>query len=264
MSKEINESFLLDTLVFLGDSSQKMVVVGGWCPYLYAKYFWKVILRHLPRTTDIDLGVNETGSKKFTPTVYERLLKAGYAAERIYNDEPMPIEFTRKEGRIEIKVEFITSFDVSDDTLQRFLGSQLACHRIEGFDILLRSTPISLTIPYKNKTINFNILSPEIYFFHKGITFPARAEEEKRNKDLQYIYFILRSCPKKDEFLKEILKLKEHEYFHIFRDNILTYLKDETCPGYPKLAEMLGMGYKAGYKEIRTVFQPLIKILLQK
>jgi len=264
LSKEINESILLDVLASLEESAQKMVVVGGWCPYLYAKYLWKIILQYLPRTTDIDLGVHETGSKRFSPTVYERFLKAGYAAERIYDDEPLPIEFVRKEGRIEVKIEFITSFEVSDDTLQRFLGSEIACHRIEGFDILLRSSPITLAVPYKNRKLEFKTLSPEIYFFHKGITFPSRSGEEKRNKDMQYIYFILRSCPKKGEFLEEILKLKKHEYFPVFRDNILTYMGDVSCPGYPKLGQMLGMGYEQSYKEIETVFRPLIAILKKK
>jgi hypothetical protein len=261
LSKEIDESVLLNALASLGESRQKMVVVGGWCPYLYAKYLWKIPMQYLPRTTDIDIGVHETGSIRFSPTVYERMVKAGYIAERIYEDEPLPIEFIHKDGRIEVKVEFITSFEVSDDTLQRFLGSEMACHRIEGFDILLRTRPISLEVPYRKQTVKFNLLSPEIYFFHKGITFTGRASEEKRNKDMQYLYFMLKSCPKKQDFLNEVFKLKDHEYFHVFKDNILTYLGDVSCPGYPALAGMIGIGFGPGYKEIEAVFRPLVEIL---
>ena len=62
MSKQIDESVLFEALISLGESAQKVVLVGGWCPYLYAKYLWKIPMQYLPRTTDIDIGVHETGS----------------------------------------------------------------------------------------------------------------------------------------------------------------------------------------------------------
>ena len=59
------EKGLFDTLTVLKEVLPEMVVVGGWCPYLYARYLWKKPIPDIPSTTDIDLGVLETGSKRF-------------------------------------------------------------------------------------------------------------------------------------------------------------------------------------------------------
>ena len=56
------EKGFLDTLLAIEDSLDKIIIVGGWCPYLYAKYLWRKEIRNIPTTTDIDLGVLETGS----------------------------------------------------------------------------------------------------------------------------------------------------------------------------------------------------------
>jgi len=117
---QIMEEGFLDTLGAIGDGLDKIIIVGGWCPYLYAKYLWRKEIPNIPTTTDMDIGVLETGSLGFEQTVYEKLLAAGLAVERIYDEEPFPIEFVYKKKEFEMKVEFITSFLTTDDTLNRF------------------------------------------------------------------------------------------------------------------------------------------------
>ena len=97
-----------------------MVVVGGWCPYLYAIHLWKRPIPDIPTTTDIDLGVLETGNKRFENTVYDRLKSAGFDLKRLYAGEETPVEFIYKKKAVKLKVEFITSFETSDDTLNYF------------------------------------------------------------------------------------------------------------------------------------------------
>ena len=90
------EKGFLDTLAAIEDGLDKIMIVGGWCPYLYAKYLWRKEIPNIPTTTDIDLGVLETGSLRFDRTIFDKLLAAGLAVERIYDEEPLPIEFVYK------------------------------------------------------------------------------------------------------------------------------------------------------------------------
>lgn len=153
--KQLEKGFL-DTLAVLKDVLPERVVVGGWCPYLYALHLWKKPVPDIPTTTDIDLGVLETGPRRFEKTVYDRLRSAGYVLKRLYAGEETPVEFIYKKKTLELEVEFITSFETSDDTLNRFLGSQLACNRIDAFELLLKNT---VKIPLKVKGESRSLIS---------------------------------------------------------------------------------------------------------
>lgn len=159
---KVLEDGFFKTLFAIESRLDRIVIVGGWCPYLYARYLWRREIPNIPTTTDIDLGVLETGPRRFDPTVYDRLKKAGLAVERIYDKEPEPIEFVYKKKEVELKVEFITSFETSDDTLNRFLGRPLACNRIEAFEILLED-PIPLNLRHSGKSLRLSIPRPETF-----------------------------------------------------------------------------------------------------
>ena len=240
----------------------EIVVVGGWCPYLYAQHLWKKPIPKIPTTTDIDFGVIETGPKRFDTTVYEKLKSAGYALERIYEGEETPVEFIYKKKAVKLKVEFITSFETSDDALNRFLGSQLACNRIEAFELLLKQT---VTIPLKigKEILSVKMPAPEIFFYHKAVTFVMRSAKFKRNKDLFYAYFILKFHPDRESLVKTLAGMKKDEYFRAFRENIREYLSDSSSPGYLILRPFLRGWIEEGKvnQEISEIFEPLLKII---
>lgn len=251
-----------ETLFAIEDSLDKIVVVGGWCPYLYAKYLWHKEIPNIPTTTDIDLGVLETGSKKFDRTIYDKLSTAGLAVERIYDQEPEPIEFVYKEKELEMKVEFITSFVTTDDTLNRFLGSKLACNRIEAFEVLLEDLA-EIDINRSGKNLQVNIPKPETFLFHKGITFVMRSGEAKRDKDLAYVYFILKFCPNPEVLLESLGRYKKHELFASFRDNLREYLEDVGKPGYKMLRPFIRrwVEEKKINQEIKEIFEPILTLI---
>ena len=255
------ESGFLETLAVLKDVLPEIVVVGGWCPYLYAHYLWKKAIPEIPTTTDIDFGVIETGSRRFKTTVYERLKSAGYALERIYDGEETPVEFIYKNKAVKLKVEFITSFETSDDTLNRFLGSELACNRIEAFELLLKQT---VTIPLKveKESLTVKMPAPEIFFYHKAITFVMRSAKFKRDKDLFYAYFILKFHPDRESLVRTLAGMKKDEYFRAFRENIREYLSDSSSPGYLILRPFLRSWMEEGKvnQEITEIFSPVLKI----
>ena len=225
------ENQFMETLVALGEYLNQMVMVGGWCPFLYSEYLWKINVPNILTTTDIDLGVKDAGTKYYKPTVYDVLKRCGYEVDKLYKDEEFPIEFISKKGNTELKIEFITSFYTSDDTLNRFLGRQLSCHRIEAFEILLENT-VEIEVVYKKRKIKLNLPNPETFMFHKGISFAMRSAEFKRDKDLFYMYFILRYCPDQEELIKRFRKYENTEMWDSFQCNLSEYFDDFTKPGY--------------------------------
>jgi len=259
--KKLEKGFF-DTLTVLKDVLPEILVVGGWCPYLYALHLWKNPIPEIPTTTDIDFGVLETGARRYERTVYDRLKSAGFALKRIYAKEETPVEFMYKKKAVKLKVEFITSFETSDDTLNRFLGSDLACNRIEAFELLLKDT-VTVPLSIQGETLSIKAPSPEMFLYHKGITFVMRSAELKRNKDLFYVYFILKFHPDRTNLLNVLKRLQKDEYFDAFRQNIREYVSDFSSPGYLILRPFLRnwMDEAAINQEIRNTFSGVFEIL---
>lgn len=250
-----------DTLSVLGDSLDKMIIVGGWCPYLYANYLWEKKVPGMPTTSDIDFGVIETGPFRFDQTVYDQLKKAGFSIARLYEAEEAPIEFVYKKNELELKLEFITSFETSDDTLNRFLGKELACNRIEAFEILLEN-PEQITLMHSGKKISLNIPRPETFLYHKAITFVMRSFELKRDKDLFYVYFVMKFCPDQRVLLESLERFRRHELFESFKENLKQYLSNASKSGYQMLRPFLRgwIDEKKINDEIRATFDPFLRI----
>jgi len=51
------EKLLVKVINDLADFLPYLVLVGGWVPYIYAKYVWKNVPNLTVTTTDIDFGV---------------------------------------------------------------------------------------------------------------------------------------------------------------------------------------------------------------
>lgn len=232
------EKGLLGALLALDGYLDKIVVVGGWCPYFYARYLWRRRVPNIPSTMDVDLGVQETGAEKYEITVFDKLTKSGLSMERIYEKEAAPVEFIYRARELALKLEFITSFETSDDTLNRFLGRALACNRIEAFELLL-DRPVTLKIAHGGKKLSVQIPRPEAFAFHKGISFVMRPEADKSAKDLFYLYFMLKFCPDTDELIKRIGEYRGHELFESFQKNMRDYLGDVSKQGYLMLRPFL-------------------------
>lgn len=232
------ENQFLDALAVLQEALEKIVIVGGWCPYLYAKHLWKKPLPNIPTTLDIDLGVLETGVHAYPQTVYDKLKHEGFAMERIYAEEADPIEFVSRQGAVDLKLEFITSFYTSDDTLNRFLGRKLACNRIDAFEILLERTLV-LEIDHRGRRLRVNAPDPAAFMFHKGISFVMRSDAYKQAKDLFYLYFIFKYHPQPESLMRKLRELKAHALYVNFAQNVREYLDDYTCPGYALIRQFL-------------------------
>jgi hypothetical protein len=204
----------------------------------------------------------ETGPKRFATTVYDRLMREGFAMERLFEEEAEPIEFVSRRGETDLKMEFITSFQTSDDTLNRFLGKSLACNRIEAFEILL-AQPVRLKVLHGRHALHLQVPDPAAFLFHKGISFVMRSEAFKLEKDLFYLYFILKYHPERTLLLKALHAYTRHELFPAFQHNVREYLASVDRPGYAILRKYLGQSVdpRSVNKEIQTDLTALFQVL---
>jgi hypothetical protein len=241
---------------------EKLVLVGGWVPYLYVHYLWKTPAADFPLTTDIDLGVRETGPLRPSSTVFQRLREAGLAMKRLHPKEAMPVKFIHRNGRSSVPIDFITSDTVSDDTRNRFLGGELAWSRITAFELLLEGT-VPVEVGLGGKAFRVHVPSPSRFFFHKGIIFSSRNGEFKRAKDLYTFFWGVRFHPDRKSLLREILSFRDHEFFDYFRDNMLGHLQDVSQPGYLWLRPFLAawLPEKEMNRAVEETMAPLIKEL---
>jgi hypothetical protein len=107
----------------------------------------------------------------------------------------------------------------------------LACNRIEAFELLLRET-INVPLKVGDEIFNLAVPTPEMFLYHKGITFVMRSAEFKRDKDLYYVYFILRFHPDREKLLDALKRFKKDDYFQAFEENIKEYFSSISSPGH--------------------------------
>lgn len=228
---------LLKVFDDLHDFLPYLVLVGGWVPYLYARYLWNGI-RHEPLTTvDIDFGFKEAPAEK-SETIAERVRKKHYGEHHQMMDRSIPfVPVVRLEKKgLRADVEFITGSGTPEAVKEKLLGREIRIDEIKDFDILLDS-PIKIDVEGRK----VNIPEPSIFTFHKLLTFTQRERSDKQQKDLYYAYYVLFFSPEKEALVLEIseliTKLKQGE---VVRRNIQQYFPDSYAKGPTFIMEGTG------------------------
>ena len=141
MSKEFKGIKLLRKVINdLSDFLPYLVLVGGWVPYIYAKYIWKNVPNLAVTTGDIDFGV---GAQDFRgkETISSRVQKLGYGEWHVSMDRMIPFIPIVKDvdGDLKAEVEFITDPKVQKDVVNKIIGTAIKVNEIKHFGLLLGS-----------------------------------------------------------------------------------------------------------------------------
>ncbi len=146
--------------------------------------------------------------------------------------------------------------------LKDVLRSELACNRIEAFELLLKQI-VTIPIQVKNDLLTVKMPAPEIFFYHKAITFVMRSAKFKRDKDLFYAYFILKFHPDRQALVKALDGMEKDEYFKAFQENIREYLSDLSSPGYLILRPFLHGWIEEGKinADIQSTFSEILDLI---
>jgi len=208
LSKEFpGEKLLIKVINDLADFLPYLVLVGGWVPYIYARYIWKNVPNMAVTTGDIDFGV---GAQDFKgkDTVASRVQKLGYGERHVSMDRMVPFVPIVKDtdGDVKAEVEFITDPKVPRKVVNRIIGQQIKINEVKHFSLLLGSV-----IKAKMDARAIQIPTESMFTFHKMLTFIERQNKDKLKKDLYYIYYMLRFCPKKEQLADDVAVLIEEQ-----------------------------------------------------
>lgn len=224
----LGEKLLVKVINDLADFLPYLVLVGGWVPYIYAKYVWKNVPNLAVTTTDIDFGVSSKDyeGKESIASCVRRL---GYGERHVSMDRLIPFVPVVKDatGSIKAEVEFIADPRVSKNIREAILGREIKVNEIENFNILLESVIITTINKHK-----IQIPAESMFVFHKLLTFVQRENKEKLKKDLYYAYYMLRFCPEKENLVNSVgLLIKDKKEGKSAKQNIRKYFRSADSQG---------------------------------
>lgn len=274
-SKE--EKLFLGFLKDIAPYKDFAVIIGGWLPYLYVKYLWKIKKDvHIIKTNDIDVALHECFQKQ-TISIREAFEQTGhYSKERVYDLEDHPFNFFLGDTSDDesMRIDFITH-DLANpaDIEKNLTGKGVNIINLETIEIMLkRENWIELNIGSTKKRITVPVISPATYFFIKGITFTDRNQKEnnyKFAKDMWSMFFMLENVPtlQKNNFIKDILDFrnKESSYFEVFKNNIHEYFNALDSRGPKHIAILFSdipssLMIQRIYNKFQELITPLSKI----
>lgn len=227
------ETLLKKVIEDLADFLPYLVLVGGWVPYIYAKYIWKNVPDLAVTTSDIDFGVGAQGfAGKATIASYVQRL--GYGERHLSMDRMIPFVPIVKDlrGDLKAEVEFIMDPKVSRAIVNKMVGREIKINEIENFGLLLESVTTA-----KIGKHEIQMPTEAMFVFHKLLTFIQRENSEKFKKDLYYVYYMLRFSSKKEELIGQVNAfIKSREQGAVVKRNLRKYFKDVSSQG-PLLVE---------------------------
>jgi hypothetical protein len=245
------------------DQLDQLIVIGGWCLYLYTKYLWKQDAPFL-RTVDIDFAVMHPNPEKFSLPVYDRLLKAGFKPELIDLDNENRVKFIYRDKELKVDIDFVTSAEKVSKRPLILKKPYVECFPIDEVEILFRVTPLCQTFHFSGKNLNFQFANPAVFLVHKGIIIDQRMPTGKSNKDLASIAFILRFASNQAEIINDVLELKNQPMFKDFKKKLKELFKKRGDRGYQILEQFYqtwNVPTTEIAREIEADFQPLLSKL---
>ena len=212
------EKLLRKVIDDLSDFLPYLVLVGGWIPYLYQKHVWPkeltgqglgtgVLQSSTPlTTTDMDFGVTLV-SYNGDESIADRVRKLGYSERHVDMGRMVPFVpvVKGKEANEKAEVEFITVLNPPKHIHEKLIGKEIVLNTIKHFEIVLEYTR---KIEFFSQEVQ--IPTESVFVFHKLLTFVLRENEDKKRKDLYYVYFMLRFCPDKTKMVNEVKEFIEN------------------------------------------------------
>ncbi|MCK5452990.1 MAG: hypothetical protein KAJ16_01440 [Calditrichia bacterium] len=228
---------LIKTLILLKDYLPVIVLGGGWVPLMYQQYFLgnKSIFPIL--TKDIDLLVNNK-----VPVIkgvrIDTILTGAGLEQTFYGSGIQPIiHYNGKIGADEISVEFLTDLKGKGDKYIIEVQQGLNAEALRYISLLVDHTmqvKIDDVGKYGVKTIlRVKVPIPGAFVFQKGLVFPLRKEQAKKEKDLYYIFGVIIIDELRNQVIAEIKELSTiyPSWFKTFIKNLLNNFDDVGSNG---------------------------------
>ncbi len=197
----------------------KVVLCGGWTLLIYRRWVIKDDGPLPMATMDLDLAVPRNLPVETQP-LDTILRNAGFEANFIGSEDPS-ITYI-KEGAPEI--EFITARSGNRPPKPIEVQPGLKADPLRFVEVLLEN---SRTVTVKDLKLRVRVPTPEAYCYQKGLTFTRRQHDDKKAKDLAYIFELLHNFPALTKDLtvklKELRDRHPKSWFTTFKDNLSQY-----------------------------------------
>ena len=238
------------TLWILRDYLPELVIGGGWAPLIYHHYLIGDKSSEPIRTKDIDILVPEKlpviGAKK----VDELLLEAGLEPVFRSRGTPPVVSYEGDIDGYEVEIEFLTDQSGAKDAVVVRVQDGLNAQSLRYISILTdNAIEVEVDDFYcreKLWLLTVRVPSPASYIFHKGLIFTRRNKEQKKTKDLYYIFDILANCPELHEEIYSQLKGLKGAYhlrwFETFARNLKDHFSDILSDGIDLVASQRPTG----------------------
>lgn len=228
----------LKTIRLLRPYLSEFVIGGGWVPLIYYHYVLEKTEVEPVRTKDIDLFVPESVPRIGAQTIDQLLLQAGFKVVFKSQDIPPAIAYEGDIDGYEVEIEFLTHQRGPKDDMAIEVQNGLKAQALRFASISIGNA-IEVEIndfPGESGLLSLKVRvpSPGAYVFHKGLVFTRRKKEQKKAKDIYYIFDILANCPElRQQIIDELRELKKSHssWFRTFEKNLRTHFSSITSDG---------------------------------
>jgi hypothetical protein len=212
----------------LGVWNDQLVIGGGIALILYDVFLSKTSVGAVG-TMDIDYLIPRKPINSGNDRISTILLKDGYELKNKSLDTPSVQSFIKQIDEVEIELEFLT--DAKSRKKGDVVNIPVAGVNAQSLSYLEMSlseaTPVTMT-----GGIQINVVKPEAWVFHKGLTFPRRTSRQKIFKDLYGIWFVLTQLgavsAATNKSLKNLMKKHPPSWEKNFKSNLETWISDAT------------------------------------
>ena len=228
----------LKTLWIIRAYLSEIVIGGGWVPLIYYHYLLADKSREPIRTRDIDLMVKLKLPVIGSKTVDQLLVEAGFRPNFKSRDTPPVICYEGNIDGHEVEIEFLTDQKGAKEDAVIEVQKGLSAQSLRFISIPLTNVIEveidDIPVGDGSSTLKVKIPSPGAYIFHKGLVFPRRGRQQKKAKDLYYIFDILANCLElRERIINELRELKKGytPWFRRFNKNLEVNFSNITSDG---------------------------------
>jgi len=230
---------LFNVLSILEDYLSEIVLGGGFAPLIYYHYVIGDKKMTPIFTGDVDFMVRKKVPLKGKSNIDSLLKEAGFKEAYLGQSTPPKVYYIGEIDGNEVEVEFLTE-SPGDGTIKAIQVQKGLI--VEALKFISMSVDNTMTVAIDDsldyglkKDLEVKVPTPGAFVFHKGLAFTYRTDKAKLEKDLYYMFDIIRQDSMKELIIDEINHLKTSNnrnkaWFRKFRRNMSEYFMVEDKP----------------------------------
>lgn len=235
MKLEREDKLISEFLRSIGPWKNYIIISGGFAPIIYKLYLAKHKMGKPPvGTRDLDSLISRKIPKISNKNIAKYLKDAGFIP--VFKDLEIPASesYIKEIDGYELEIEFLTDASIRGDKNKNIVISGIVAQPLKYLELSFQKT-IKFTT-YTNES--GLVVSPEIWIFHKGLTFCKRKSRPKFYKDLYGIWYVASQLGMfSDKAISELKTLEKQnsKWYKTFRKNLNTWITNASPLEWEKL-----------------------------